>query len=106
MNAYTTRSRARIRPSDLRNILDADPLAAPAALRALEWRRGCEAAAELDWLLLQHGVRPQASASPVSMLRQAIGAALVRAGERLAGAPRGVKAPEAVPAAGPLGTAG
>jgi hypothetical protein len=106
MNAYTTRSRARIRQSDLTNLLGADPLTAAASLRALEWRRGCEAEAELDWLLKQHGVVRQSAASSVSMLRQAIGAALVWAGERLAGAPRGAEAPEVVPTAGPLGTAG
>jgi hypothetical protein len=106
MNAYTTRTQARIRQSDLTNLLGADPLTAAASLRALEWTRGCQAEAELDWLLKQHGVRSHASASPVSMLRQTIGAALVWAGERLAGAPRGAEAPKAVPAAGPLGTAG
>ena len=50
--------------------------------------------------------RVVAGAFIVAAAVAAIGAALVRAGERLAGAPRGVKAPEAVPAAGPLGTAG
>jgi hypothetical protein len=106
MNAYTTRTQSRIRQSDLTNLLGAGSITAAASLRALEWTRGCQAEAELDWLLKQHGVRPQASAAPVSMLRQAIGGALVRAGERLAGASRGVKAPEAVPAADSLGTAG
>jgi hypothetical protein len=105
MNAYTTRGRARIRQSDLAKVLDANPLTAAASLRALEWRRGCEAEAELEWLLKQHGVLPQATASPLSMLRQAIGTALVWAGERLMGAPRDADAPEAGTASGTLGAA-
>ena len=103
MNAYTTRGRARIRQSDLANLLDADPLTASAALRALEWRRGCEAEAELDLLLKEHGIGPRSAAASLSALRQALGAALVRTGERLAGVPRTEAAPGTIPAAGTAG---
>ncbi len=106
MNAYTARGQARIRRSDLANLQQTDPSLVGPSLRALEWRRGCQAEAELDWLLKQHGVRPQSAKSPVSMLRQAIGAALIWAGERLGGAPHKDEAPEAVSAASTLGTAG
>ena len=102
MNAYTTTGRARIRQSDLAN-LGTDPHTASASLRALEWRRGCEAEAELVWLLKQHGVESPSAALTVSALRRAIGAALIWAGERLEGAHHDVEAPEAVPAAGTLG---
>lgn len=103
MNAYTTRGQARIRQSDLTNLMRADPSLTSISLRALEWRRGCEAEAELVWLLKQHGVKSPSAASEVSALRQAIGAALIRAGERLGGAPRKRQALEMVqaePAAG------
>lgn len=99
MNAYTTRGRARIRQSDLANLLEAAPLTAAGAVRALEWRRSCEAEAELVWLLKQHGVKSPSAASTVSALRQAIGAALIRAGEWLAGAPGKDQTPEMAPAA-------
>jgi hypothetical protein len=106
MNAYTTRGRARIRQSDLANVLGADPHTAAASLRALEWRRGCQAEAELNWLLKQHGIGTQPASSPISTLRQAIGAALVWAGERLGGSPRQEKTPDVIPAPGTLGTVG
>lgn len=103
MNAYTTRGRARIRQSDLANLLEAAPLTASGALRALEWRRGCEAEAEMVWLLKQHGAGHSPGPSVVPMLRQAIGAALIWAGERLRGAAGEAEAPKAVPASGTLG---
>ena len=104
MNAYTTTSQARIQPSDFSAVLRANGLAG-ASLSRLEWQRGCQAAAEVDWRLKHTGVEPNPSASRLSLLRQTIGAALVRTGERVAGVPgRGV-APETVPAAGELGMA-
>ena len=67
------------------------------SLAALEWRRGCQAEAELAWLLKQHGLTPQTGTSLISRLRQGIGAALVHAGQRLASGPRG-SVPETGPA--------
>jgi hypothetical protein len=106
MNAYTTTGQARIRQRDIETILYTDPYVAGAALAALERQRDAQADAELDWVLKQHGVTPYAVATLVAPLRQTIGTALVRAGERLAGAPRNDISPETAPMAGMLGTAG
>src|SRR5688500_17988746 len=102
MNAYTTPGQARIRQRDLANILRTDVYLAPASLEGLERQRGGQAAAEVNWLVRQHGARPPAAASLVSTLRQMIGAALVRVGQRLAAAPRPDAAGERA-AAGTLG---
>jgi hypothetical protein len=60
-------------------------------LTGLEWQRECQADAEVDRLLKQNGVTSQASVSRVSLLRQTVGEALIRAGARLVGGPpRGV----------------
>ena len=104
MNAYTTTSQAKIQPRDFSAVLRANGLAG-AALAGLEWQRGWQADAEVEWLLKHTLVEPQTSASRLSLLRQTIGAALVRTGERLAGVPRSDVAPETVPAAGELGMA-
>ncbi len=104
MNAYTTRGQARIQPSDLSAVMRAYPLLG-SSLAALEWQRGCQAEAEVNWLLKRSGVTPQAGASFLSLLRQTIGATLVRAGERLAGAPQRGTLPGTAPARGMLGTA-
>jgi len=61
---------------------------AGASLAGLERQRGWQAESEVEWLLKQNGVMPHASASRVARLRHTLGAALVRAGERLAGVPR------------------
>ena len=107
MNAYTTRGQARIQQRDIAAILRTEPdHMAAASLAALERQRGWQAEAEVAWLLKQHGVTPHAASSRVSMLRQTIGAVLVRAGERLAGASQSAVAPETTPVAGRLGTAG
>jgi post-segregation antitoxin (ccd killing protein) len=103
MNAYSTRGQARIRQSDLANLMEANLLSASHALRALEWRRGREAEAEMAWLLKQHGVKPPSAASRVLAFRQVVGAALVRAGERLAGESRAESTREPVPTAGAAG---
>ena len=106
MNAYTTRSQAMTQLDDVSAVLRADGLTAGASLAALEGHRGYQADAEVDRLLKQNKGTSQASASRVAPLRQAIGAALVRAGERLAGGPRSGVSPETVPAVGPFSTAG
>ena len=67
------------------------PAAAPRANRftlgasavMLERQREWQAAAEVAQLLTRHGGMPHASRGRVSLLRQSIGAALVRAGDRL-----------------------
>ena len=87
MNPYTTMGQARIHPRDVSAVLRANGLAG-ASLAALERQRGYQADAEVKWLLKQHGVTPHAAASLVSLLRQTVGAALVRAGNRLAGSPQ------------------
>jgi hypothetical protein len=104
MNAYTTTSQARIQPRDFAAVLRANGLAG-ASLAGLERQRGCQAEAELSWRLKHHGGKPQASASRVSLLRQTIGGALVRVGERLASDRRSGVAPETVPAVDTLGMA-
>src|SRR3712207_4380543 len=50
---------------------------------ALEWQHEWAAEAEVAWLLKRHGDTPHASSLRVSLLRRRIGAALVRAGDRL-----------------------
>ena len=105
MNAYTTMGQARIQPRDFSAVLRANQLAG-ASLAVFERQRGCQAEAETTWLLKKNGVTSHTSFSRVALLRQTIGAALVRAGEGLAGIPgRGV-APESVRAVDTLRTAG
>lgn len=105
MNAYTTMGQARIQPRDLEAVLRANRYLVGASLAAFERQRGWQAEAEVAWLLQQSGDKPRASTSLVAQLRQTIGAALVRAGERLAGVPRRGVSPDPVPAAGTLGMA-
>ena len=88
MNAYTTMGQARIQQRDIATFLGTHSYLGGASLAALERQRGWQAEAEVAWLLKQHGVVPASAASLATTLRQAIGAALVRAGERFAGVPR------------------
>jgi hypothetical protein len=104
MNAYTTRSQARILPRDIAALYRADQYMIGASLAALERQREWQAEAEVDWLLKQHGATVHARTSRVSIVRQAIGAAMIRAGARLAGVPAGCVSPEPFPVAGRLGT--
>lgn len=104
MNAYTTMGQARIHPRDVSALLRANGLAG-ASLARLEWQRGCQAEVEVTRRLKHNGVTPRASGSIISVLRQTVGAVLVRAGERLAGVPRGGVAPDLVPAVDTLGMA-
>jgi hypothetical protein len=87
MNAYTTKGQARIQPRDIAAAGRKDWYTAGGSLMALERQRERQAEAEVAWMLKHNGVTPHASASLVSLLRQTIGAALVRTGERLAGVP-------------------
>lgn len=104
MNPYTTKTQARIRHCDIENILHTESYIAAASIAALERRRGWQAEAEVNALLKQHGLTPYPSISLVSVLLLAIGAALVRAGERLGGAPARRAAPGMPPEAGTLQT--
>ena len=105
MNAYTTMGQARIQPRDFSAVLRANQLAG-ASLAVFERQRECQAEAETTWLLKQTGVTSHTSISRVALLRQSIGAVLVRTGERLAGIPGSGLVPESVPAVDTLGTAG
>src|SRR3954470_11802275 len=107
MNAYTTTGQARIQSHDLATILrtSTGSYQAAASLAALERQRGWQAETEVEWLLKQHGVKQTLPVSSVSVLRQTIGAALVRAGERLAGSRPSLASVESNPTTGTLGTA-
>jgi hypothetical protein len=105
MNAYTTKGQARIQPSDISTALQMRGLQPGDSIAALERRRGWQAEAEMQRLLKQYGVTPHASTSRVSLMRQRIGAALVRAGNRLTGDAGSNVSVESVPPAGTFGTA-
>ena len=106
MNPYTTMGQARIQQRDIDAVLFSDPSLFAVSLAALERQRGYQADAEVKWLLKQHGVKPHAAASLVSLLRQTVGAALVSAGNHLAGSPRSGVSLETAPATGTLGMVG
>jgi hypothetical protein len=106
MNAYTTMGQARITQRDIDGVLRAHSYLAGATLAALERERGCQAEAEMARLLKQHGLQPASVISRLSMLRQTLGAALIRVGERLAGASPGAATPEPAAAARRVGVAG
>jgi hypothetical protein len=99
MNTYNPEGPGRIQERDMAAVPRTYALTPAASFVALEWQRGCQAEAEVDWLLKQNGVTAQAGASFVSRLRQTIGAALVRAGDRLAGIPHSGVSPELASAA-------
>jgi hypothetical protein len=105
MNAYTTMGQARIQQRDITTIVRTDRFTAGASLAAFERHRGEQAESDVRWLLKQHGVTRPAATPRILKLRQTIGATLVRAGERLAGAPHRVTVAETAPAGGMLGTA-
>jgi hypothetical protein len=104
MNAYTTRGQARIQPREIAAVRRVEGLTPGASLAALERQRGCQAEVEVEWLLKHNGLTPHVRASLVSLLRQTIGAAFVRAGARLAGVPRAGDSSDPAPVAGTLGT--
>jgi len=105
MNPYTTRGQARIQPRDIAAVYRAEQFMIGAPLAALERQREWQAEAEVDWLLKQNGVTAHARRSRVSIVRQAIGAAMMRAGARLAGVCETGVALETAPVAGQLGAA-
>ena len=61
MNAYTTRGQARIEHRDIAALLQPEGILAAAQLASLEWQRGYQADVEVERLLKQNGVAPQAS---------------------------------------------
>jgi hypothetical protein len=85
MNPYSTRTQARIQPRDITLAALTDRHNAALSLSQLERRRGWQADAEMAWLLERHGIAPESLSSRVAIVREAIGAALVRAGQRVGG---------------------
>jgi hypothetical protein len=106
MNPYSTKTQARIQPRDITLAALTDRHNAALSLSQLERRRGWQAEAEMDWLLKHNGVTPEASASRVALLRQTIGAALVRAGQRVGGISQRDVSPTMVPMVDRLPAAG
>ena len=107
MNASPPSGRARMQPRPSAVVRPTHRELVGASLADLEHRRyQYHAEAEVAWLLTQNGSTPQASVSRVALLRQLLGAALVRAGERLEGMPRREVLPDPASMPGTLGTAG
>jgi hypothetical protein len=106
MDPSTTRGQARIQHRDLDTLVRTYGFVTPAVLAALERQRGWQADTEWNGLLAQVGVPTPTAASLVTLLRQTIGAALIRAGEHLAGTSRRGVSPETVPTASSLGPVG
>ena len=102
MDPYATRGQARIRQRDIDGLVRTYGFLTAASLAELERHRGRQAEAEVAWVLKQHGASPTSATLLVARLRQALGAALVRAGERLAGSPPHDALPDTAPAAGAL----
>jgi hypothetical protein len=94
MNAYTHLGKARLGQHEITDVLVANRMTASAHLAALERQRGWMAEAELERLVKENGLESPVSGSRIAMLRQTLGATLVRAGERLAGASLSTVAPE------------
>jgi hypothetical protein len=105
MNPYIPMGQSRLQQHDITTVIRAHGFLAPAFLAALERQREWRAETETAWLIKQNPVTPYAATSRVAMLRQRIGAAMIRAGERLAGTPRTRVAPETSPVTVMLGTA-
>ena len=106
MNPYSTRTQARIQPRDMRIAALTDRHNAAHSLSQLERRRGWQAEAEMAWQLTQHGIAPESLSSRVAIVREAIGAALVRAGQRVGGSSQRHVSPTRVPMADRLSAAG
>jgi hypothetical protein len=83
MNAYATTDQARIQLHNTAAVHRANRFMVGTSRVALERQCGWQAEAEVARLLKQHGDMPHVSTMRISLLRQRIGAALVRAGDRL-----------------------
>jgi hypothetical protein len=106
MNPYSTRTQARIQPRDITIAALTDRHNAALSLSQLERRRGWQADVEMAWLLKQHAIAPESPSSRVAIVREAIGAALVRAGQRVGGISQRDVSPTMVPMADRLPAAG
>jgi hypothetical protein len=106
MKAYSATGWARIQPHDGSAVRATHRVMGGGSFAGPEWQRECRAEAEVDRLLKQNGVTPQASVSRLVLLRQTIGAALVHAGARLAGGPQRGVSLETVPLPATPGIAG
>jgi hypothetical protein len=106
MNPYCTRTQARIQPCDITVAALTDRHNAALSLSQLERRRGWQAEGEMAWLLAQHGIGPESLSSRVAIVRAAIGAALVRVGQRVGGLSQRDVSPTMVPIADRLHGAG
>jgi hypothetical protein len=106
MNPYSTRTQARIQPRDITIAALTDRHNAALSLSQLERRRGWQAEGEMVWLLKQHGIAPESLSSRVAMVRAAIGAALVRAGQRVGGISQRDASPTMMPMANSTPAAG
>ena len=87
------------------NALFSDAFIATTKLNGLERQRGWQAEAEVDRLLKQHRIPPRTVASRIAMVRQTLGAALIRTGQRLGGVSGSAVSHETIPVAGTLETA-
>ena len=105
MNPYTTPTRVRIQPHEVANAVFSDAFIATTKLPGLERQRGWQAEAEVDRLLKHHGVKPHTAASLIATVRQMLGAALIRTGQRLGGVSGSAVSQETIPVAGTLETA-
>lgn len=106
MNPYSARTQARIQSRDMTIAALTDRHNAALSLSQLERRRGWQADAEMAWQLKQHGIAPASRSSRVAIMREAIGAALVRAGQRIGGASQQDVSPTVGPMADRLPVAG
>jgi hypothetical protein len=83
MNATATRGQAKMQRQSSAAAPRANRFTLGASAVAREEQREWHAAAQVAQVLTRHGGMPHASRGRVSLLRQRIGAALVRAGDRL-----------------------
>src|SRR5687767_4069509 len=83
MNAYATMGQARIQLHSTAAAHRANQFMVGASPVALERQPEWQAEVEVAWLLKHHDATRRGSRARVSLLRQRIGAALVRAGDRL-----------------------
>ena len=83
MNAYATTDQATIQLHNTAATHRANRFMVGASPVAPERQRVWQAEAEVARLLKRHDVAPHTSSMRISLLRQRIGAALVRAGDRL-----------------------
>lgn len=99
MHPYSTRTQAQIQPRDITIAALTDRHSAALSLSQLEQRRGWQAEGEMAWQLQQHGIAPESLSARIANVREAIGAALVRAGQHVGGISQRDVAPTMAPMA-------